>query len=231
MAEKKKKDMDLLKVYQRILELVKLQWPRLLVAMFCMMLVAFLTAGTAYLVKPVLDEIFFKKDMRMLKLLPFAIIILYVVKGACYFGQNYLMNYVGHSIIMRLRDKLYVHIQMLPLAFFHKNETGLLMARMATTSQIQMLKMSLRPSMMLCTNIIPINIRSCTNRLIMLHHPSNGRQVQNKTLRIRIDLNLYLFGLQFILIKLSDLVVDHCDEDGHKGTDDIEEAIGQIGVG
>jgi len=118
-----------LKIYQRILELVKLQWPRLLVAMLCMMLVAFLTAATAYLVKPVLDEIFFKKDMRMLKLLPFAIIILYAVKGACYFGQNYLMNYVGHSIIMRLRDKLYVHIQMLPLSFFHKTKTGILMAR------------------------------------------------------------------------------------------------------
>ena len=129
MVEKKKSDIDLLKIYQRILELVKLQWPRLLVAMLCMMLVAFLTAGTAYLVKPVLDEIFFKKDMRMLKLLPFAIIILYAVKGACYFGQNYLMNYVGHSIIMRLRDKLYVHIQMLPLSFFHKTKTGILMAR------------------------------------------------------------------------------------------------------
>jgi len=129
MAEKKKNDMDLLKVYQRILELVKLQWPRLLVAMFCMMFVAFLTAATAYLVKPVLDEIFFKKDMRMLKLLPFAIIILYVLKGVCYFGQNYLMNYVGHSIIRRLRDKLYVHIQMLPLSFFHKTKTGILMAR------------------------------------------------------------------------------------------------------
>jgi len=129
MVEKKKSDIDLLKIYQRILELVKLQWPRLLVAMLCMMLVAFLTAATAYLVKPVLDEIFFKKDMRMLKLLPFAIIILYAVKGACYFGQNYLMNYVGHSIIMRLRDKLYVHIQMLPLSFFHKTKTGILMAR------------------------------------------------------------------------------------------------------
>ena len=129
MAVRQESRKDSLRIYQRILALVKSQWPRLLVAMLCMMLVALLTAATAYLVKPVLDEIFFKKDIRMLKLLPFAIIILYILRGAAYFGQAYLMNYVGHSIIKRLRDELYAHIQMLPLSFFHKHETGVLMAR------------------------------------------------------------------------------------------------------
>ena len=90
---------DLFSICRRILKLVETQWPRLLLAMLCMMLVAAMTAATAYIVKPVLDEIFFKKDMRMLKLLPFAIIIIYLLRGACYFGQSYLMNYVGHSII------------------------------------------------------------------------------------------------------------------------------------
>ncbi|MCK4485354.1 MAG: ATP-binding cassette domain-containing protein [Desulfobacterales bacterium] len=129
MAKNKKRRTDSSKIYRRILALVKLQWLRLLVAMLCMILVASLTAATAYLVKPVLDEIFFNKDVRMLKFLPLAIIILYMLRGAAYFGQAYLMNYVGQSIIKRLRDQLYSHIQMLPLSFFHKHETGVLMAR------------------------------------------------------------------------------------------------------
>ncbi|MCK4728045.1 MAG: ABC transporter ATP-binding protein, partial [Desulfobacterales bacterium] len=129
MAKNKKRRTDPSKIYRRILALVKLQWLRLLVAMLCMILVASLTAATAYLVKPVLDEIFFNKNVRMLKLLPLAIIILYILRGAAYFGQAYLMNYVGQSIIKRLRDQLYSHIQMLPLSFFHKHETGVLMAR------------------------------------------------------------------------------------------------------
>jgi subfamily B ATP-binding cassette protein MsbA len=103
-----------------------------------MMAVAGLTAATAYIVKPVLDEIFFKKDVEMLKLLPFAIIILYMLRGACYFGQAYLMNYVGHGIIKQLRDKLYGHIQMMPLAFFHEHDTGTLMARI--TSDVDRVK-------------------------------------------------------------------------------------------
>jgi subfamily B ATP-binding cassette protein MsbA len=129
MAVRQESRKDSVRIYRRILRLVKLQWLRLVVAMLCMMLVASLTAATAYLVKPVLDEIFFKKDLRMLKLLPLAIIVLYMLRGACYFGQAYFMNYVGHSIIKRLRDELYSHIQMLPLSFFHKHETGVLMAR------------------------------------------------------------------------------------------------------
>jgi subfamily B ATP-binding cassette protein MsbA len=111
------------------LKLVKPQWFRLLSAMLCMMAAAALTGAIAYLVKPVLDDIFFKKNMQMLKLLPLAIIFVYLFKGAAYFAQAYLMNYVGHTIIKQLRDDLYTHLQILPLSFFHKHDTGPLMAR------------------------------------------------------------------------------------------------------
>jgi subfamily B ATP-binding cassette protein MsbA len=94
-----------------------------------MMAAAALTGAVAYLVKPVLDDIFFKKNMQMLKLLPLAIILVYLFKGAAYFAQAYLMNYVGHSIIKQLRDDLYTHLQIMPLSFFHKHDTGPLMAR------------------------------------------------------------------------------------------------------
>lgn len=126
---KKGNHSDLSMIYHRILALVKPHWLRLLLAMGCMILVASLTAAMAYTIKPVVDEIFMEKDMTKLKLLPFVIVLLFVMKGSCEFGQGYLMNYVGLSIIKRLRDELYSHIQMLPLSFFHKQETGVLMAR------------------------------------------------------------------------------------------------------
>ncbi len=88
-----------------------------------------LTAATAYLVKPVLDDIFFKKNMMMLKLLPIGIIVLYVTKGVAQFSQAYLMNYVGLSIVKDLRDQVYTHILVLPLSYLHKHKTGTLMAR------------------------------------------------------------------------------------------------------
>jgi subfamily B ATP-binding cassette protein MsbA len=116
-------------ITRRILGLVQTEWLRLLVAMLCMIAVAGLTAATAYIIKPVLDEIFFKKDIEMLKILPFGIILLYLSRGVCYFGQGYLMNHVGQSIIKQLRDDLYSHMQKLSLSFFQKQDTGTLMAR------------------------------------------------------------------------------------------------------
>ena len=79
-------------------------------------MVAAVTPLKPYLVKPVVDEIFIKKDVRLLELLPFAIIIIYLLEGVFIFGQGYLMNYVGHSLVKRLRDELFSTIQMLPLS-------------------------------------------------------------------------------------------------------------------
>ena len=138
MAVKRANPKDLLELCRRVLALVKLQWPRLVLAMLCMMMIALLTPAKAYLVKPVVDDIFVNQDMRMLKFIPFAIIAIYVLEAVFLFGQSYIMNYVGHSLIKRLRDRLYSHLQMLPLSFFHKRETGVLMARI--TNDVTIIK-------------------------------------------------------------------------------------------
>ncbi len=137
-AYKKTKGTDLPSVSRRIFTLVISQWLRLLSAMLCMMVVAGLTAATAYLVKPVMDDIFVDKDKTMLMLLPLVIILLYLFRGAAFFGQAYLMSYVGHNLVKQLRDKLYSHIQVLSLSFFHKHDTGLLMARIMNDVNIVM---------------------------------------------------------------------------------------------
>jgi subfamily B ATP-binding cassette protein MsbA len=129
MLKEKETEINRLIVYRRVLEFVKPFWRRLLGAMLCMIFVAGLTAAMAYTIKPVVDEIFMEKDVSKLKLLPIVIVLLFVLKGAAEFGQGYLMNFVGHSIIKRFRDELYSHTQTLPLSFFHKHDTGLLMAR------------------------------------------------------------------------------------------------------
>ena len=103
-----------------------------------MLLVAVITPVKPYLVKPIVDEIFVKKNVKMLELLPFVIIMIYILEAVFVFGETYLMNYVGQDLIKRLRDELYSHIQMLSLSFFHKHETGVLMARI--TNDVSIIK-------------------------------------------------------------------------------------------
>jgi len=117
------------KTYKRMVELVKPQWKLMVLAMLCMMGVGWTAAGTAYLIKPVLDDIFINKDESMLIILPLAVLALVTVKGLCMWGNMYLTSYVGQKMISSLRQQLYAHIQIMPLSFYDKNATGDLMSR------------------------------------------------------------------------------------------------------
>ncbi len=49
----------------------------------------------AWLVKPALDDIFVKRDLFMLKVLPLVLLGTYIVKGFGRYWQSYLMASVG----------------------------------------------------------------------------------------------------------------------------------------
>ncbi|MBP1713490.1 MAG: phospholipid-lipopolysaccharide transporter [Deltaproteobacteria bacterium] len=116
-------------LYLRLLQFVKPYWARLIGAMVCMVFVSAASAATAFLVKPVLDDVFFKKDLMMLKLIPLAIVGIFILKGVFDYGQGYLISFVGQRIITDLREKIYHHLHSLALPFFTKNPTGVLMSR------------------------------------------------------------------------------------------------------
>ncbi|MCP4347914.1 MAG: ATP-binding cassette domain-containing protein [Desulfobacterales bacterium] len=124
--------------HKYLLSLIMDNWSRLFLAMGCMLVVAASTSVTAFLIKPVLDDIFFKKDIVMLKVIPLAVILIYFLRGIGYYGQEYLMNYVGEGIIRQLRNNLYDRIQDLPLSFFQKEKTGVLISRI--TNDVNIIK-------------------------------------------------------------------------------------------
>ncbi|CAN2048389.1 ATP-dependent lipid A-core flippase [Candidatus Magnetomoraceae bacterium gMMP-13] len=126
------------KRHKQLLNLIKDNKLRLIIAMLFMILVAACTSATAFLIKPVLDDIFFKKDVKMLAIIPIVVIIIYLIRGISAVTQSYLMSYVGGNIIMRLRNDLYNQIQDLPISFFQKEKTGVLMSRI--TNDVNIIK-------------------------------------------------------------------------------------------
>ena len=135
---KKVKEQILKERNRQLYRLVKNNWLKLIFAMVCMIVVASASSATAFLVKPALDDIFFKKNIKMLKLIPLAIIIIYTLRGIGMYIHAYLMNYVGQDIIRHLRNNLYFKIQDLPLAFFQNEKTGVLMSRI--TNDVNIIK-------------------------------------------------------------------------------------------
>ena len=113
---------------------------------FSMMVVATCTAGLAYLVQPALDDIFFRKDVDSLLLIPFAYIGVFVVKGIFQYLQNYLLKASGLKVLEDLRNQLYDKIIFLPLKFFEENQVGMLMSRVI--NDVLLIRMSLPSTVM-----------------------------------------------------------------------------------
>lgn len=98
-------------------------------AVIGMLLVSISTAATAYLVKPVLDKIFIEKNIHLLYLLPFAIVLAYFLKGVGSVLQQYYVSYIGEDIVRQIRDKFLKHILSFDLNYFKKTHSGELVSR------------------------------------------------------------------------------------------------------
>jgi subfamily B ATP-binding cassette protein MsbA len=133
-----------IELYKKVLQYVKPYWKLLLLSMLFMFGVAGCTSLLAYLVKPALNGIFFEKKSNMLNLVPLAILITYAFRGIFNFTQDYLMNYVGQKVIMDIRQKLFEHIQKLPLNQFLSVPVGDLVSR--TTNDVFILQSSVSRS-------------------------------------------------------------------------------------
>jgi subfamily B ATP-binding cassette protein MsbA len=99
------------------------------------LVVAAMDGAIAWLVKPAMDDIFIKRNLVMLKIIPLLLLAAYAVKGVARYLQAYLMGAVGQRIITRLRRLLYTHIQGMPLAFFTARHSADLMSRMLNDVQ------------------------------------------------------------------------------------------------
>ncbi len=126
-------DADIIKesilLYKRLIPLVIPYWKKILTAFICTIPLSACSAGIAYLIKPALDEVFLKKDITMLYLIPLAIIVIYFLRGLFEYIYGFMLGSVGNRIIANMRNKVYGHIQNLSVGFFAHTPTGYLMSR------------------------------------------------------------------------------------------------------
>lgn len=118
-----------MELYLRLLRFVKPYWVKLAMAMAFMSLVGASQPLTAYLVKPVLDQVFYEKKGEMLVLISTGIVGIYLLKGLFDYLQAYFMGFVGQKAITDIRDVVFRKVQEQPLSYFDKTPTGLIISR------------------------------------------------------------------------------------------------------
>ena len=87
------------------------------------------TAGTAYIMKPMMDEMFIAREEKMMYIIPLALIGIYVLKSLGRYIQSVSMAYIGTHIVTRFREILLEKIVSLDMAFLYVNRSGELISR------------------------------------------------------------------------------------------------------
>ena len=120
-----------------------------------MIAVAIGTAGTAHMLKPVLDDIFINKDKEMLALFPFVIIGIFTLKSAGKFVQTYFTAYIGDDIVRKLRNNLALHLMHQDIEYLNRMRSGELLSRLTNDlTRIQNVVSSLIPAIMIKVMLI-----------------------------------------------------------------------------
>ena len=132
-------------LYKRLYPFISPYLLKIFFACICAIPLSLCAAGTASLVKPTLDDVFLNKDLRMLTLIPVAIVLLYTTKGVLEYEYNYLLNSTGLRIVTDIRNSIYEHLQTLSISYFQANPTGKLISKV--TLDVQLIESAINKSL------------------------------------------------------------------------------------
>ena len=115
-------------LYFRALKYIKPYWKRGLAAGICTIIAAGGTAYLPFVIKDMVDQVLSEKNTTMLNWIVVSIVVVFVIRGIAYYGQSYLMNYVGQRVIIDIRKAVFEKLQRLSMSFYDKHKTGTIMS-------------------------------------------------------------------------------------------------------
>lgn len=115
-------------LYLRLLNYVRPYLPRLILAVLCTCLAAGCNLYLPWIIKDVVDKVLVQKDVRMLYLIAASIVVVFIIRGLFFYGQSYLMSWVGQRVVIDIRGAIFRKLQRLSMSFYDKNKTGTIMS-------------------------------------------------------------------------------------------------------
>lgn len=117
-----------MKNYMRLLAYIKPYTKRLALAVVCIIMAAGANLYLPWIIKDMIDDVLMSKDMVMLNLIAAGILVVMFTRGVFYYGQSYLVSYVGQRVIIDVRSVLFRKFQRMPLSYYDKQQTGTVMS-------------------------------------------------------------------------------------------------------
>lgn len=117
-----------MKNYKRLLMYIRPYLKRLGIAIVCIILAAGANLYVPWIIKDMIDKVLAQRDMLMLNVIAVGIVVVFFFRGIFFYGQSYLVSFVGQRVIIDLRDVLYKKFQRMPLSYYDRLQTGEIMS-------------------------------------------------------------------------------------------------------
>lgn len=114
--------------YLRLLSYIKPYKLRLTSAILCMIIAAGCNLYLPWIIKDMIDDVLLNKDMDTMKWICIGVVVVFLIRGVFYFGQTYLVSYVGQRVIVDVRSQLFKKFQRVSPAYYDKHQTGAIMS-------------------------------------------------------------------------------------------------------
>ncbi|WP_050786100.1 ABC transporter ATP-binding protein [Ahrensia sp. R2A130] len=99
-------------------------------AVFCLVIMAGITAFSAWLMGPVVKDVFYGNDMNQAVFLSSVVAAIFLVKGAVSYFQAVILNRIGNNMVARYQRRLFQHLLDLDVKFFAKQHSVSLIAQL-----------------------------------------------------------------------------------------------------
>ncbi|MGB5592262.1 MAG: ABC transporter transmembrane domain-containing protein, partial [Gammaproteobacteria bacterium] len=117
-------------IYRRLLGYTTAHWAMFVLALSGMVVYALTETGFAALIKPLLDQSFVERDPTYIRLMPLAILAIFVIRGIASFASTYCMAVVGRRVVKQIRHEVFEKFLHLPTAYFDRNSSGMLLSKL-----------------------------------------------------------------------------------------------------
>lgn len=113
-----------MKNYRRLLQYMRPYLKELILAVICIVIAAGCNLYLPWIIKDIIDKVLTNKDMMMLNMICIGIVVVFLVRGVFFFGQSYLVSYIGQKVIIDVREVMFRKFQRMPMAYFDRHQTG-----------------------------------------------------------------------------------------------------------
>lgn len=130
MSPANPKALNSMTTYRRLLQYASPYWRRFLLAVMAMIVYAALGPAFAKLIQPLIDGSFVNNDPSVLRMAPWVLIGLSIVRGIAGFCGDYYSGWVSRRVITDLREDMFDQFLNLPCAAYDQSSSGQLMSQL-----------------------------------------------------------------------------------------------------